>query len=649
VNEPQVPVPAPPPIRAHLAPFRLPAIAAAAAFVAFGLARLAVLGIHHEDFADLTGGQVVLALFRGLRFDAAAIVPLLGLPLLLMMLPVGGSRRALWTRTWAWVCFAFFTLLVLLLATDVVYFGDVHRHAGLEATEPGDVVKHLASSAALGYLLPLGVYIAAMAGLGFLWRRLLRPEPPAGPRRGVQVAIALGLAVLMYFGERGTLTGKRLRVVHAFQDVPASAAHLSLNGPYCIVHSLVHSKAVKTAWLPWPEALKTAQESLLTAAERVPDPELPLLRERAAKPGAKPNVVVIMLESWDASAVDVHRRELGLAPLGCTPCYDAASREGMLYSRFYACGQRSMDGLSAMLCGFPTLPGTPYLGRGLEQSSLTALGRLAKAEGYDPWFIMSAERDAFRIDAIAAMTGFDHYLGAEDIPPSPPAESRAALRGCCWDHEMFAEAAKRFSGAKKPFLGFLYTSTTHHPFFWPGERWNKHSGAGLESRYLNSLEYGDWALGQFFEAAKASDWYANTIFLVTADHTGGPGYGLRRDQPATLQHTPGLLIAPGLHPGVDRRTASQLDVIPTITELAGWSSPQAALGTSLVSDPAPGRSALCVQGDLVLRIEDDGFVLHSLEGRVQGSGDADAIERRLLSVTQAAYTLLRSNRLARRP
>jgi len=655
VNEPKASVPAVPPppprppLKAVLAPIRLPALLVAAAFTLFFLARLAVCLAYPDDFADLTAGQVLRAFLRGTRFDAAAIFPVLGLPLLLLMTPVGRTWCSLWRRVWAWVCFALLALLAFLLAADAIYFGVVHRHAGLEATEPGGVFRVLASSAALQHLLPLTLYLAGVAGAGVAWHRLLRREAPDVPRPLLQIGIALGLAVLMYFGERGTLSGKRLRVVHAFQDAAAGAAHLSLNGPYCIVHSLVHSRAVKTAYYPWPEALRTAQDALITSGEEIADPERPLLRHRPGKTGAKPNIVVIMLESWDASATDVCRRELGLPPLGCTPCFDAASRDGVLFSRFYACGQRSMDGLSAMLCGVPTLPGMPYLGRGLEQSSLSALGRLAREEGYDPWFLMSAERDAFRIDAIAALTGFDHYLGAEDIPPAPPAEPRAALRGCCWDHEMFAEANRRLSGARRPFLAFLYTSTTHHPFFWPGERWNRHPGTGLESRYRNSLEYGDWALGQFFAAAKASGWYADTIFVVTSDHTGGPGYGVKPDQPATLHHTPCFIIAPGLRPGINRKTASQLDVLPTLAELAGWSAPQAALGTSLFTDPAPGRGALCVQGDLVLRIEDGGTVLHSLEGRVQGSGDADAIERRLLSVTQAAYTLLRSNRLARRP
>jgi phosphoglycerol transferase MdoB-like AlkP superfamily enzyme len=250
------------------------------------------------------------------------------------------------------------------------------------------------------------------------------------------------------------------------------------------------------------------------------------------------------------------------------------------------------------------------------------------------------------------MTGFEHYLGAEDVPPSAPAEPRTALRGACWDHEMFAEANRRLASAKRPFLAFLYTASTHHPFFWAGERWGKRPATGIENRYLNSLEYGDWALGQFFESARSAPWYKDTVFLLTADHIGGPGYGVSRDDPSTLHHTPGLILAPGLAPGVNRRIASQLDVIPTLADLAGWGSPQAALGTSLFSDPAPGRSALCVQGNLLLRVEEGGQVLHSMADRVQGIGgpgaDLDAIERRLLSMTQAAYTLLKTNRLARR-
>lgn len=635
-------------IRAILAPFRLPLVLLGIHFALFTLARLALLVFHHGDFSSLSAGPTILAFLAGLRFDAAAIFPVVGLPLFLLMLPVERLRRPLPRKAAGWACYAAFVFFFFLLLSDGIYFGYVHRHAGLEVTEPGDALEFMAAGAAGQYLLPALGFLAASAGMFFAWRRLLRPEPAPVAEFRPQLALALFAAVLMYFGERGTLSGKRLRIVHAFQDAPPAAAHLALNGPYSVLHSLYHAHPVKTAFHPWPEALATAQKALLVTDETVADPEYPLLRRRPARDAGRPNIVVILLESWDASATDVHRRELGLPPIGFTPGYDAAARDGLVFSRFHACGQRSMDGISALLCGVPTLPGLPYLGRGLEQSALTGLGRLAKAEGYDPWYLMSSERNAFRLDAIAGLTGFDHYVAAEDIPPEAPVVSRGGLKGACWDHEMFAEAGRRLATAKPPFLAFLYTSTTHYPFAWPDRKWEKRTGGTLEDRYLNSLAYGDWALGRFFEQAASADWFRNTIFIVTSDHIGGPGYGLRKDEPATLHHIPCFIRGPGIRPGVDRRIGSQLDLIPTIVELAGWGGAHAALGTSLFTDPSEGRGALCVEGDLLLRVEDGGFVLHSLAGRSLASGAAsDVIERRLLSVTQAAYTLLRTNRLSR--
>ena len=646
LNDPAPVLPPPSPWIAVLGRLRRPALVAAACLAACITARLALLATYREDFAGLTGGQVVLAFFRGLRFDVSAAVPVIGLPVFLLLLPIGGTAGPKWRRFWAWASFVVFTIFAAVLSIDVLYFGEVHRHAGPEVTEPGDLLRAIFKSAASRYLLAVGLFSALIAGLGWVWKRELdRAEPPPLPRRA-ELALALAAALLMYFGERGTLTGKRLRVVHAFQDVPAPAAHLTLNGPYCVLHSLVHSRAVRTTFLPPDEALRSARECLLTDGESVPDEKHPLFRQREAPSRPPPNVVVMMLESWDASATDVHRAELGLPPLGCTPRYDQISREGRLFTRYFAGGQRSMDGLGAMLSGFPTLPGTSYIGRGLEQNSMTFLGDLARREGYDTWFITSAERDSFRVDAIAARTGFTHYLGAEDIPPGTPPDSRAGLRGCCWDHEMFQEVNRRLAGAPRPFLAFLYTSSTHHPFLTPPGRPNRHSPDSLATQYLNSLEYGDTALGEFFREAKTKDWYANTVFLVTADHIGGPGLGIRREDPSTHHHIPCFVLGPGVEPGIDRRTGSQLDVLPTIVDLAGWRQPYAALGSSLFGSPAAGRSALCVQGDLVLRIEDHGFVLHSLDRRVQGSGDADAIERRLLSVVQTAYGLLRTNRVA---
>jgi phosphoglycerol transferase MdoB-like AlkP superfamily enzyme len=635
-------------VKTWLRLYSRPLVIVGAHLAIFIFARLALLLAYSKDFASLTGSEVAGAFLRGLRYDLSVLCPILGVPLLMLLLPFRGCRTATWQKAWSWVCFGLFVLFAFVLAGDVVYFGYVHRHAGPEVAAVDDALNEMQGSF-LFYLLPIVVFAAVAAGLGWAWRRFLKAGPPELLHFGAQLAIAAAALVLLYYGERGTLTGKRLRIVHAFHDQPEAAAHLTLNGPYSLLRSLTHARAVKAEFYPWSDAVRTAQEVLFTPGDRPVHPDYPMLRARGAGPADKPNVIVIMLESWDAFAVDAHRKELGLEPLGMTPCFDALAARGTLFPRFFANGQRSMDGLGAMLVGFPTLPGTSYLGRGLEQSSLSSLGHLARREGYETWFIMAAERNAFRIDAIASMTGFDHYQGAEDIPPEEPAAPRAELRGACWDHEMFAHAARKLAGARRPFLAYLYTSATHPPYCRPDDRWKKRPGGGLDDRYLNSIHYADWSLGLFFERIRTQEWFDRTVFLITADHIGGPGTGVSPDQPWTKHHIPCVVLAPGRKPGVDRRIGSQLDVIPTVATLAGWTAPHAALGTSLLAEPAPGRGAIFVEGNLVFRLEDGGHVVHDLSGRVGGQGaDLDAIERRLLSITQTAYTLLRTNRIARK-
>jgi len=676
----------------------------------FFLARTGLFLVYLDDFRDLELLEALRAFARGLLFDASITMLITGVPLLMLLVPfvfvhhphrlrlstwvwanaavivlillpallghyyltgylktllplagilVGGvailillpfryAHHHAWLSLWTWVNFVLLALLLLLLAGNIVYFGFVHRHAGPEIIALGGDVGLMFDMALGSYWWVLLLFLAACVGLFYLWRRLFRHTDAEVGRFVPRLAVLLIALFIVAILIRGGLGGKPLDIVDAFVENRPSAAYLSLNGPFAMSRALLNTRKVKSDFFAWDEAVRRTQELVLAPGERLlAGEDYPLLRARSATTARKPNVVVLMLESWDAAHIDALRRGMGLKPFGVTPNFDALARQGLLFTRFYANGERSMDGLAALVAGIPTLPGTAYLGMGMEQNRMAYLGHMAKQEGYSTIFLQSSKRASFHVDSIAAMAGFTHYLGSEDIPATGHSE-KVTERGA-WDHDTLQAANQRFEQAKKPFVGFVFTASTHLPFQSPGERWQKFPPDSLEHRFLNSLHYADWALGEFIAAAKKSGYYDNTIFILTADHVSGFA-GKSGDVPS-LHHVPLLVVAPGLKPGTTARIGGQVDVIPTLAELAGWRAPQASLGHSLLDTRNDAtRGTLCVRGNVIERIEQNGWVAHDLTRRVSASpgareGDLKVMETRLLAMYQVGHTLLLRNRI----
>ena len=614
----------------------------------FFLARVGLFLVYLEDFHDLTTLEVLRAFARGLLFDASIITLITGGPLLLMLLPFRFAHHRRWLSFWTWTNFVLLASFLLLLAGDIVYFGFVHRHAGPEIVALGGDVDLMVDMALGSYWWALLLFVGACVGLFLLWRRLFRhTNAEVGrflPRLAILLIALLSVAVLI----RGGFGRKPLDIVDAFVENRPSAAYLSLNGPFAMSRALLNTRKVKSDFFAWDEAVRRTQELLLAPGERfLAGTDYPLLRARSAASPRKPNVVVLLLESWDAAHIDILRRDMGLKPYGVTPNFDALARDGLLFTHFYANGERSMDGIAALLAGIPTLPGTAYLGMGMEQNRMAYLGHLAQQEGYATIFLQSSKRASFHVDSIATMSGFTRYLGAEDIPATGHS-TNITERGA-WDHDTLQEANKLFVPAQKPFLGFVFTASTHLPFQSPGERWQKYPPDSLENRFLNSLYYADWALGEFIAAAKKAGYYDNTIFILTADHVSGFA-GKSGDVPS-LHHVPLLVIAPGLKPGTSTRVGGQVDVIPTLAEIAGWRAPHASLGHSLLDTRNDAtRGTLSVRGNVIERIEANGWVAHDLTRRVSASpgtreGDLKVMETRLLAMYQVGHTLLLRNRI----
>jgi len=69
---------------------------------------------------------------------------------------------------------------------------------------------------------------------------------------------------------------------------------------------------------------------------------------------------------------------------------------------------------------------------------------------------------------------------------------------------------------QKPFLTVVLTLSSHEPFDVPMETVIR--GNDNMSKYKNSVFYADKSLGEFINWAKTTEWWQNTLVIITADH-----------------------------------------------------------------------------------------------------------------------------------
>ncbi len=613
------------------------------------LARLALYLSYPEDFAALTATQVFASFVFGLRFDFSLAVLVVGIPLLLMLLPFRWSHHVFWQRIWGWLIYLALLVFIFMMIVDTIYFGYVHRHVGSEINTLSADMDSMVSIALSQHLIAL-LSFTAVALLGaWFWRKLLAltPRPPARPW------LRLTLLPIIFFSMlvlgRGGFSGKPISVGEAFFSDSLAQGYLALNGAFAMSRAIIEEPPPLKTFMPPERATKLVQQYLASDTARFSDKDYPLFQQgHSSSNKAKPNIVVLMLESWGALHIDAMREQMGLPSLGVTPNFDALAKHGRLYTQFFANGQRSIQGAAAMLASQPTFPSMPFLGEGMEQNRLSFMGELARAQGYETFFLQSSDRGSLRFDVIATRAGFSTYRGAQDLPNLHEQQKAASTWGT-WDHNTFQAAHQLFAKAKQPFLGFVFTSSTHVPWLIPDQRWHKYTGKSDRDSFLNSLYYADWALGEFIQAAKKAGYYDNTIFVITADHTNE--FVEQVDFVPNLFHIPLLITGPGIKSGIDKRLGSQVDVLPTLIDAGGWNSDYAGLGRSLIDDSyQEERASLSIRGGVLNWLTPQGWVSHDLNRRVGNSSNLDKqlieiLENKLLATYQLSSQAQSNNHI----
>ena len=97
-----------------------------------------------------------------------------------------------------------------------------------------------------------------------------------------------------------------------------------------------------------------------------------------------------------------------------------------------------------------------------------------------------------------------------------------------------------------------------------------------------SIGYADYALKRFFQTASKMEWFKNTLFVFTADHTTEAYHDIYKSK-SQLYSVPIIFFKPdSVLKKISNKTAQHTDIMPTILVLLNFDKDYLAFGHSLL-------------------------------------------------------------------
>ncbi|OOQ59455.1 LTA synthase family protein [Mucilaginibacter pedocola] len=520
-------------------------------------------------------GTLLKLCYYGLAFDTAALLYINLLFIVLSLLPLAVNTRPGYQKGLSILYFATNLLAYATSFIDIIYY----RFSQVRSTRATlDVISQESNKEALtehfawAYWYVFVIYLACCVLWVWLYARVkVKPVKVKfnWPYFGVSMVVFLVALTLMVAGIRGDLnrSTRPINMVDAYKHVTVpNQGDVVLNTPFAIIRTFSSNNF----------KLQHFTDGAYINANLKP------VKQYNGHPAAKPNLVIIILESmareyWGSMNRDSHIQGFK----GYTPFLDSLSNSSLIFTNAYANGRQSIHGMSSVLAGIPSFQ-TAFTSSPYAKQKIASIVSLCDSLGYQTSFFHGAANGSMGFQGFASILGFQNYYGRTEYNNDKDFDGVWGI----WDEQFLQYMGKTIGAQKKPFMATVFTLSSHDPYQLPEKYKERFKGGPLPIH--RTVQYSDNALRQFFNYAKTQPWFANTIFVITADHTSQtfyPEYSKQINRFAVPILFYSANSAYGLD-GVRTDLASQMDIYPTLADLIGYDKPFRSWGRSLIDTVA---------------------------------------------------------------
>lgn len=507
------------------------------------VARATFLLYNYDYSAQLTLGEILLAQFYGMAMDLSMTGYAMALSGLLLTL------STLLKGKWIHYTLLGSTLLLVVIQILVVIVDvELYRHWGFRMNNTPFFYMGKGAAGSVDPWVAIKVLgIGALMGATFIWlyvRWIATKTSSLQPALKKSSIVLLLATASMFLCIRGSLTTATMNTSFVyFHTSKMYANHAAINVIWNFFRSLSSSSRVS-----YPEDFYDPQET----ARHFQELYAPSDSTHQLFDAKKPNVMLIIIESYNAAVIEV----LGGAK-DVTPRLNALCKEGILFDNFYASGDRTDKGLVSVLAAYPAQPNSSIIKFPGKTQNLPTLNQKMEALGYHTSFIYGGDANFANFRSFITASGFDALTEDENFDSD--------LNTSKWGvHDGFVgeRALQELDTTATPFFKVWLTQSSHEPFTVPAKP--KFPNNSLDHQFFNSCHYTDSCLGAFIDKLKLRKDWNNTLVIITADH-GHRLPGNQKIQSKERFHIP-LLFLGGVikKDSVIHTVGSQTDIANTL-------------------------------------------------------------------------------------